>query len=173
MIQFATDPLYVLAPFKLGVTIFCAAAAIVSIRALSEAYRLHHTADGLMRDLALAHVRSEFMVAVFQVGMLCLRVWSNYWPANIGSELARDWMFDVVIVTALQLLLAYNVAMNGAMRHNSVWTAGLCKPTLTPVEIVERGQMLRETLDKLRASGISIVNPLPSDPPSDQKQAPP
>jgi hypothetical protein len=83
-------------------------------------YVKRHTTDEAKRIRAWQSVRDEFVTLVVQGAFLWIRVWTLFWPSPDNQWFARNWAVDATLLTAVQMLLAYNCILDLRDRRRTI-----------------------------------------------------
>jgi hypothetical protein len=69
-------------------------------------------ADEAANVQAWCSLREQIVFLAFQGGVLWVRAWALLWPDPRDPQFAAAWATDATVITALQLLLAYNCVLD-------------------------------------------------------------
>lgn len=56
---------------------------------------------------AFASWRKELAIFVFQIILLGVRFWAQFWPSPGNLDFSRRWVYDATIISLAQLMLSY------------------------------------------------------------------
>ena len=110
---------------KAGWLIAVCVGVIANILTLREAWIDYRFVKRCRRDEA-AHVqawtslRDQIVSLTFQSGVLYMRAWALLWPDPGDARFAYNWAADATVLTALQLLLAYNCLLDNRDRRRTI-----------------------------------------------------
>lgn len=65
-------------------------------------------------------LRDESAMLALQIVILWVRFWSTFWPDPGNHEFSEKWIWDVTILTIIQVVIAGNCLMNVRDRRRTI-----------------------------------------------------